>query len=87
MRFSVYNFENEVGGPGRGGIELPADERPRMGAPAWTMARSADGFPGTVAYGMSKTANLLFTVALKRRLAGKGVESFAVHPGVQLKIS
>ncbi len=34
------------------------------------------------AYGQSKTANVLFTVALERRLAGSGIHSFAVHPGV-----
>lgn len=34
------------------------------------------------AYGQSKTANILFTVELERRLAGDGIHSFAVHPGV-----
>jgi NAD(P)-dependent dehydrogenase (short-subunit alcohol dehydrogenase family) len=34
------------------------------------------------AYGQSKTANILFTVALDRRLAGQGVRAFAVHPGM-----
>ncbi|MAT94415.1 MAG: short-chain dehydrogenase [Halioglobus sp.] len=34
------------------------------------------------AYGESKTANALFTVALDRRLAPHGVRAFAVHPGV-----
>lgn len=34
------------------------------------------------AYGESKTANALFTVALDERLSGKGVRAFAVHPGV-----
>ena len=34
------------------------------------------------AYGQSKSANVLFTVALERRLSGKGIHSFAVHPGV-----
>ena len=34
------------------------------------------------AYGQSKTANILFAVELQRRLAGRGVEAFAVHPGV-----
>lgn len=33
------------------------------------------------AYGQAKTANVLFTVALAKRLASKGVQSFAVHPG------
>jgi len=34
------------------------------------------------AYGQSKSANVLFTVELDRRLQAKGVRSFAVHPGV-----
>ncbi len=34
------------------------------------------------AYGQSKTANILFTVELERRLADQGIHSFAVHPGV-----
>jgi NAD(P)-dependent dehydrogenase (short-subunit alcohol dehydrogenase family) len=34
-----------------------------------------------VAYGASKTANALFALALDRRLASRGVRSFAVHPG------
>ena len=34
------------------------------------------------AYGQSKTANALFAVGLNARLADKGAEAFAVHPGV-----
>lgn len=34
------------------------------------------------AYGQSKTANVLFTIALEARLAGKGIHAYAVHPGV-----
>ena len=34
------------------------------------------------AYGQSKTANILFSVELDRRLASKGVRAYAVHPGV-----
>jgi NAD(P)-dependent dehydrogenase (short-subunit alcohol dehydrogenase family) len=34
-----------------------------------------------VAYGQSKTANVLFSVELDRRLRDQGVRSFAVHPG------
>ncbi|KAK7935063.1 Short-chain dehydrogenase TIC 32 [Apiospora marii] len=33
------------------------------------------------AYGQSKTANILFTVELARRLGPRGIASFAVHPG------
>jgi NAD(P)-dependent dehydrogenase (short-subunit alcohol dehydrogenase family) len=34
------------------------------------------------AYGESKTANILFTVGLDKRLRDRGVRTFAVHPGV-----
>jgi NAD(P)-dependent dehydrogenase (short-subunit alcohol dehydrogenase family) len=34
------------------------------------------------AYGRSKTANVLFSVELTRRLAGRGITANAVHPGV-----
>jgi NAD(P)-dependent dehydrogenase (short-subunit alcohol dehydrogenase family) len=35
-----------------------------------------------IAYGQSKTANVLFTVELERRLSGRGVHAYAVHPGL-----
>lgn len=35
-----------------------------------------------VAYGRSKTANVLYAVALDRRLKARGVRATAVHPGV-----
>ncbi len=35
-----------------------------------------------VAYGRSKTANILFAVAFDRRHGGRGVRAAAVHPGV-----
>jgi NAD(P)-dependent dehydrogenase (short-subunit alcohol dehydrogenase family) len=34
------------------------------------------------AYGRSKTANAQFAVALDKRLSGRGVRAFSVHPGV-----
>jgi NAD(P)-dependent dehydrogenase (short-subunit alcohol dehydrogenase family) len=34
------------------------------------------------AYGQSKSANILFTVELEKRLGEAGIHSFAVHPGV-----
>jgi NAD(P)-dependent dehydrogenase (short-subunit alcohol dehydrogenase family) len=34
------------------------------------------------AYGQSKTANILFSVELERRLGGRGVHAYAVHPGM-----
>lgn len=33
------------------------------------------------AYGQSKTANILFSVALAQKLAHKGVRSYSLHPG------
>lgn len=37
-----------------------------------------------IAYGQSKTANVLFAVEMDRRLADRGVRAHAVHPGVIL---
>jgi NAD(P)-dependent dehydrogenase (short-subunit alcohol dehydrogenase family) len=34
------------------------------------------------AYGQSKTANALFSVALEKRLGDRGVHAYAVHPGM-----
>jgi NAD(P)-dependent dehydrogenase (short-subunit alcohol dehydrogenase family) len=34
------------------------------------------------AYGQSKTANILFTIELERRLGPQGVHAYAVHPGM-----
>ncbi|KAH8598428.1 short-chain dehydrogenase [Bisporella sp. PMI_857] len=33
------------------------------------------------AYGQSKTANILFSVALAKKLASKGIRSYSLHPG------
>ncbi len=34
-----------------------------------------------VAYGQSKTANVLFALELDRRFAGDGIRGYALHPG------
>lgn len=81
VRFSDINFDDEVDGPEKGKMAVPEEEQAPPNIPAWTKGRAPDGFQGAVAYGMSKSANILFTVALKRRLASKGVDSFALHPG------
>ena len=52
------------------GIDWNAVRRP-------TATRS--GFPE---YGVSKLANVLFSAELGRRLAGSGVTTYALHPGV-----
>jgi NAD(P)-dependent dehydrogenase (short-subunit alcohol dehydrogenase family) len=41
--------------------------------------RSYDPF---IAYGQSKTANILFTVELEKRLSARHVHAYAVHPGL-----
>jgi NAD(P)-dependent dehydrogenase (short-subunit alcohol dehydrogenase family) len=38
-------------------------------------------FDKWIAYGQSKTANVLFTVELDRRMASRGVRAYAVFPG------
>ncbi len=43
--------------------------------------RGEKPYKATVAYNQSKLANLIFSNALARRLAGSGVTSNAVHPG------
>ena len=35
-----------------------------------------------VAYGATKTANLLFSVALRKRLEKRGITGFALNPGI-----
>jgi NAD(P)-dependent dehydrogenase (short-subunit alcohol dehydrogenase family) len=52
------------------GIDWDAVRRPK---------RSLTGWPE---YAASKLANVLFSAELGRRLAGRGVSTYAVHPGV-----
>ncbi|KAI5928660.1 hypothetical protein F4810DRAFT_705596 [Camillea tinctor] len=72
MRFSDYNFEGKT--------LLPQREQPRKNLPEHLYEKQG-GFPGMVAYGASKTANVLFAVALNERLRSSGIRSFAVNPG------
>jgi NAD(P)-dependent dehydrogenase (short-subunit alcohol dehydrogenase family) len=53
------------------------------GKMAWDdLQFSQRGYSGPTAYNQSKLANVLFTLALARRLEGTGVVVNAVHPGV-----
>jgi len=46
------------------------------------LRRPARGITGMAEYAVSKLCNVLFTQELARRLAGTGVTSYALHPGV-----
>jgi retinol dehydrogenase 12 len=46
------------------------------------LRRPRQTFTGLHEYGVSKLANILFTKALARRLAGSGITTYVLHPGV-----
>ena len=48
----------------------------------WDDPHFTTGYDGMLAYGQSKTANVLFAVELDRRWAEDGIRGYAVHPGV-----
>jgi NAD(P)-dependent dehydrogenase (short-subunit alcohol dehydrogenase family) len=48
----------------------------------WDDPHFTTGYDGMLAYGQSKTANVLFAVELDRRWADEGIRGYAVHPGV-----
>ncbi|KAN0115517.1 NAD(P)-binding protein [Hyaloscypha variabilis] len=73
IRFSDYNFRKVVG-------ELPVEERPPEGLPK-ALTDPERPYSPFVAYGQSKTGNILFSVSLTEALGGRGVRSFSVHPG------
>lgn len=73
VRFSDVNFE-KLGG------EIPEEERPPEGI-SLKVHDPKKSFSSFVAYAQSKTANILFSVALTERLRSEGVVSISVHPG------
>lgn len=68
-----------------GTVEIPPEEQP-PGRPAMFGAGSG-GYNGWLAYGQSKTANVLFSVYLTRWLKEKGVVPYSVHAGCMSTIS
>lgn len=48
----------------------------------WDDPHFTTGYDGMLAYGQSKTANVLFAVELDRRWAEDGIRGYAVHPGI-----
>ncbi|KEZ46445.1 hypothetical protein SAPIO_CDS0772 [Scedosporium apiospermum] len=71
IRWSDYNLE---------GKEVPEEEKWRKGLPE-VYLQPVDGYLGIVAYGQSKTANILFTVSLQREVPKKGISAYCLHPG------
>ena len=70
IRFTDYNLHQFAKS------SLPEDENPRRGLPPGVL-RNDGSYEPSIAYGQSKTANVLFSVALNER----GVRSLAVMPG------
>ncbi|MEO3875680.1 SDR family NAD(P)-dependent oxidoreductase [Nonomuraea sp. B12E4] len=48
----------------------------------WDDPHFNTGYDPMLAYGQSKTANVLFAVELDRRWAGDGIRGYAAHPGI-----
>ncbi|MFD4407474.1 SDR family NAD(P)-dependent oxidoreductase [Nocardia sp. NPDC058499] len=54
----------------------------RISGIRWEDLHFATGYQSLLAYGQSKTANILSAVELDRRWAGDGIRGYAVHPGI-----
>lgn len=54
----------------------------RVGRFDWDALRRPTGIPGFTEYSLSKLCNVLFSAELGRRLAGSGVTTYSLHPGV-----
>lgn len=48
----------------------------------WDDPHFTVGYDGMLAYGQSKTANVLFAVELDRRWSATSIRAYAVHPGI-----
>ncbi|KAL1861103.1 hypothetical protein Plec18167_002805 [Paecilomyces lecythidis] len=75
VRFHDYNLE---------GKEVPLEEQPPPELPP--MFSVAGGYSGWLAYGQSKTANILFSIYLSQKLKPASIVSYATHPGCELMI-
>ncbi|OJD30474.1 retinol dehydrogenase [Diplodia corticola] len=77
VRFHDYNLEGALDDS-----DIPPEERGK--APEKlpkAFAANIDGYRGFIAYGQSKSAQVLFAVELTRRLKESGVVAVALHPG------
>jgi NAD(P)-dependent dehydrogenase (short-subunit alcohol dehydrogenase family) len=73
IRFSDYNFSKTL-------AEIPVNQRPPPGLPS-AFSEPGIAYSSFVAYGQSKTANILFSVSLNGKLKTQGIVSYSVHPG------
>ncbi|OAA57108.1 NAD(P)-binding domain protein [Niveomyces insectorum RCEF 264] len=75
VRFSDYAFEKDI-------YEVPESEKPASSIPPF-FAKTVDGYPGFLAYGQSKSANILHASELSRRFSAHGddIVALSVHPG------
>ncbi|PSN59450.1 NAD(P)-binding protein [Corynespora cassiicola Philippines] len=71
IRFHDYNLE---------GKEVPSSEM-HAALPPMFQQGADDGYNPYIAYGQSKTANILFSLSLTQQLEAQGIVSYAVHPG------
>ena len=76
VRFHDYNIE---------GKDVPDEEKPPALPPTFTR-QNEDGYLPIVAYGQSKTANILFSLSLQQKLKSRGITSFGVHPGGEFSL-
>ncbi|KAL5379791.1 hypothetical protein DPSP01_008261 [Paraphaeosphaeria sporulosa] len=76
VRFSDLNWDTRH-------ADIPELEKPNVGMLAAAKLPVTDDttYIPFGAYGVSKTANILFSVGLNKKVGGKGVKSFALHPG------
>jgi NAD(P)-dependent dehydrogenase (short-subunit alcohol dehydrogenase family) len=63
-------------------VTVASDAHRMVPAMDWDDLMSERRYAGMRVYGQSKLANILFAKALAQRLAGTGVTSNALHPGV-----
>jgi NAD(P)-dependent dehydrogenase (short-subunit alcohol dehydrogenase family) len=75
IRFHDYNFEGKA---------IPDEEKPPADRPPAFQDKPGEPYNAYVAYGQSKTANILFSVGINERWQKDGIVSYAVHPGCRL---
>jgi NAD(P)-dependent dehydrogenase (short-subunit alcohol dehydrogenase family) len=78
IRFSDFNLQKKD-------AELPEDEKPPRGLPK-ALTDPEIAYSSFIAYGQSKTGNILFSVSLTEYLKDRGVLSFSVHPGCEAPV-